>query len=439
MIGVQPLIYHGEYCIQQCRELVVPNQKIAHKIRSRRLKRFYRDVKGIYNDSIAVFSDKPAADMELLRKHLRHYSIAYASLQLRTGAITSFAFPVIMIIGFGVIGLGVLGISNDINYPVTNQDGSTVNFTLIAAGAGAITGAIIAAKLSIVIIRHTTVGINLGVLLVTGLAFAGIAIVMLQQNSTSYWPLVPHVNHGDVRDLLAAVILGVAEGIAGIGIFFIGGAVVIWTIVIEPIRARHPDTVIISMLVGLIHDLGSRPLRFGDVRFKADVCHTLQNASSYLQNAIPRVMKISDDAMNRTLKEQLNSSATHLRQMQLWVVFANEKTADDLRDGITYYINAVALGQYDLLPTATSAVPRSNRIHTIASFSRAILVALIPIGCIIGARYAGLSLSTQFTGWAIVVAITWAAITLISALDPLYKARLTDVRDFISVFRGKDN
>jgi hypothetical protein len=72
-----------------------------------------------------------------------------------------------------------------------------------------------------------------------------------------------------------------------------------------------------------------------------------------------------------------------------------------------------------------------------ARIIKLVFIALIPIGCLVSAKYAGLGLSGQFADWAIAVALGWAAITLISAIDPMYRAKLNDIRNIVSIVRGK--
>jgi hypothetical protein len=83
-------------------------------------------------------------------------------------------------------------------------------------------------------------------------------------------------------------------------------------------------------------------------------------------------------------------------------------------------------------------VQPASEIHRLITLARTVIVSIIPLACIIGLRYTDLKLSPGLTGWAVVIALAWAAITLVSAVDPLYKARLGDFRDLISAIRGKD-
>jgi hypothetical protein len=109
----------------------------------------------------------------------------------------------------------------------------------------------------------------------------------------------------------------------------------------------------------------------------------------------------------------------------------------ELRETVAGCITAILRGEYDLLPSSDSApAAKRSMMRHISTSIRAIAVGAIPIGCIVGVRYAGLPLSAEFFNWAIIVAVGWAAITLISIIDPLYKARLADIRDFIAVVRG---
>lgn len=414
-------------------------QKIIRKIKYRRYMHLFRDAKSIYAYSTTTLTSESAIDIELIRRDIRRYAVSRAYLRLKTSRVIDLASSIIMAICLVSIGLIAYGISNEIHYTLPN-DNSKFNFTLLIAGSGVLIGVMAGVGLSLVMVRFESISLSTQawILLAIALIFTGVFMVILNQDTTNYWPLIPYISHSNVRDLIAAGILALAAGIAVAGVVVVGGLILTLTVVVNRMEARSPEIMITYTLINLLHDLRSRPMRFASVRFKAYVCGSLRDVSIYLQYAIPRVMKISDPSVNETVKEQLKRSAMYLREMQLWIVLANEKTLNEVRDVIASYVTAIALGQYDMLPKNASSDRRSNKVRGIVMLIRTFAVAIIPIGCIIGVRYAGLSLSAQFTGWAVIIAITWAAITLIATLDPLYKTRLSDIQSLISLVRGKD-
>ena len=74
----------------------------------------------------------------------------------------------------------------------------------------------------------------------------------------------------------------------------------------------------------------------------------------------------------------------------------------------------------------------------LAEVGRNVVVAVIPVACLIGAKFAGVTLSGQLANWAIIVAVAWAAISLIAAFDPAYRAKINDIRSIASIIRGSD-
>ena len=408
--------------------------------RDRAITAIYRNSKRIYYSWIKTLSSQPEVNMNIVRKHLRRYAVQYAKLEWDENCRGSLSGAIIVPSFFIIAGGFLLRAVNEIGYVPLTKESHISSVAITYAGLGAVVGLLLSMILLEVLIHHRFSGVISSVILaLIGIMLGAIASVMLSRGSTHFWPLISHFGPDNVRDYLAIGILSAAETIATAGLFLVGGLFFVVSRVITPLRIRHPDTVIIGILVDLLYELKLRPSRFSDIDFKRRVCGKIENAASYLQDALPQAAGISDTTLDQALREQLGASARHLQEVQMWVILANDKTFDEVCDVITHYIYAVALGQYNLLPVSNSIEPKSSKVRRSIILIRTFIVALIPIGCIVAVRYAGFSLSPQFTGWAVVVAITWAAITMVSTLDPLYKTRLTDVRDLISSIRGRDD
>jgi hypothetical protein len=66
---------------------------------------------------------------------------------------------------------------------------------------------------------------------------------------------------------------------------------------------------------------------------------------------------------------------------------------------------------------------------------KGLFAALIPLGLLVVTRYIGLTLSKGISSVAIGLSLLWAAITIVSMIDPQYRARITEIQSVISAFR----
>ena len=202
---------------------------------------------------------------------------------------------------------------------------------------------------------------------------------------------------------------------------------------------KFSDALIIHELVGLLQDVSKRASTFNDIATKSRICRRLQRVAAYLQTGIPGAISLPNPAAQQALQDRFDQSVAYLNEMQLAVTLANDKTLDEFRNTVVNYIWVMAQGRYELLPVGSLVVVKRSKKQQLVRVGKTIAVAIIPISCLLVAQLAGAKPPAQFTGWAIVASIAWAAITFISLLDPAYKSRLDDVRDFVGIFRGKSN
>ncbi len=407
--------------------------------RNRILAVIYRDSKRTYNSWIKTLSPQSEFNMNIARKYLRRCAVLHTKVEWQENFRASLSAMIIVPLSFVAVGGYLLRLADEIGYVLNSNISHTSAVALTYTGVGALAGLSAVVGVGNVFVRRfSPVSYTISIIII-GIVFAVIASVMLSERSTNFWPLISRLSPSDVRDYLAIGFLSFAGTVVTIGLFFIVSAYLVVLTVLSPIRTRRSDIVIIGILIDLLHELELRPSHFSDMHVKRMICGKIESASSYLKNALPRAAGITDPTLDQALREQLGASARYLQEVQMRVILADEKTYDEVRAAITHYIYAIALGQYNLLPVGSSIEPKTSKFHRSVMLIRTFIVALIPLGCIVAVRYAGFSLSSQFTGWAVIVAVTWAAITLISTLDPLYKTRLTDVRDLISSIRGRDS
>lgn len=332
---------------------------------------------------------------------------------------------------------GVLNKTLSLAYHISiPKTGLSINLSIIAASLGTVIGLFLGSfPYREPVWSRFAWGV--GRLFVCLAIICAAAYAIDQPQAIDFLPVIPHFNHN--QNVLFFAIAALSLGISGAGHLVMSAIdfFVLFFVYIDPLARRHPEAAMVGMLMGALRGLSSDQVGISTVTAKKNICRSLQDAASWLQRELYESVATSDTSIDALLKERFDRSAAYFRTMQLRVIFADSKTERELRKAVAECISAVLQGEYDLLPES-DPVLRAKRtlIHSVFAFARAIIVGAIPIGCVAGCQYAGLKLSSGFSNWAIIFSICWAAITVISVSDPLYRTKLTEMREFIATVRG---
>jgi hypothetical protein len=215
-------------------------------------------------------------------------------------------------------------------------------------------------------------------------------------------------------------------------------ATAISSLLIDRIIGRRPEMQITRLLFRLVFELHATPRWFDSVTGKAAICDYLEGAAEYLQVKLPSALSLADPFAKSSLQEKCNDSAAYLRKLQVQVVLADDSTLSDLQVIVARYIAIFIESKYGLLPTEASSGFRQTMMQKIIRILKTLLIAIIPIGCLVGIRYAGIKLSGPLNDWVIIVALLWAIVSFISLMDPAYKSRIEDMSNILSAFRRQD-
>ena len=386
------------------------------------MKHIFQRAKKLYKDAAIALEYSKANDTEEFRSGLRHYAVLCASILRRERIISLVTAPFVAAAYYGIVFPTFFALE------ATNSRDAVSFFC-----------SIVASLLCIIIILRIFRGFKsrLVAFFLVSLGIFGSAMVA-GHSAHRPWVYAPYVSSANLHDIIIDSFILFAVSIATFAVVVIGGGSVFFTLVITPMRKRNANFVIINTLVGVLKMIDKKTSKSDDLATKAGMCRALQFTADYLEEGVSRALSLPDPVARQILQEKLTSSAGYLHEMQLWVALAKDETQNNTRDAIAYYIELIARGEYDSLPSGTLTDTPQSKTSGLIRFGRMFIVAVIPFACLIGTRYAGLQLSSEFTGWSVVVALAWAAITLVSAIDPLYKTRLKDVQDLISTVRGKD-
>lgn len=199
---------------------------------------------------------------------------------------------------------------------------------------------------------------------------------------------------------------------------------------------RYPNLILLESLIRIVRAIDGRRVAL-DLSSRARISSYLEHAAQVMKRDVPKAMSLPDLQARVILQEKCDNAAANLRIMQVAIALTEENALEHLKRSITTFIGAIAVGNYSTQPNCSNlsdvqaTVPNEGRVSHLVRIGKIVTVAVIPIAFLVIARFAGLQLSEAFNNWAVVISLLWAAITIISVLDPLYKSRIEEVKGII--------
>ncbi len=392
-------------------------------IRDATLKATFKHAKEIYSAGLLTLFYVAEADWPNVRAGLRRYAVVRARADVVRGYLANAYLGALIALLLG----GTIWVSALLDY-----SGKPAVLFIVPVLAFFVTMAILS-----VIVELTPSGTarlsTLAVMLVTPVAIVGVTLAVDHGSFQRPWDVVPR-HDGQVA---AAIVAGIALCAAQIAIVAVSVVliVIIDAAVNTSLAKRRPDIIVTGTLIRLLRNLHSTPQRSDSVRVKALVCRDLEQVAVYLQIKLPAALALPDPVTRENLRLHCDDAAAYLRQLQVRVALGDDSTASDLPEIVARYIAIFASSEYGLLPTVAGATRKRAAIRKVLLATKTLLVAVIPIGCVIAARHFGVTLAGPLNDAVILVALLWAAVNLVSIVGPGYRARIEDMNDLVSIFR----
>lgn len=405
------------------RETAVLLKATQAPIRDATLKATFKRAKEIYAYGLITLFYIDEADWPNVRAGLRRYAVVRARADVVRGYLANAYLGALIALLLG----GTIWVSALLDY----SRKPAVLFT-VPVVAFFVTMAILS-----VIVELTPSGTarlsTLAVMLLTPVAIIGVTLAVDHGSFQRPWDVVPR-HDGQVA---AAIVAGIALCAAQIAIVAVSMVliVIIDAAMDTSLAKRRPDIVVTGTLIRLLRNLHRAPQRFDSVRVKGLVCRDLEQVAVYLQIRLPAALAVPDPLTRENLRLHCDDAATYLRQLQVRVALGDDSTASDLPVIVARYIAIFALSEYGLLPTMAAATFKRAVTARVFRVTKKLLVAVIPIGCVIAARHFGVTLAGPLDDVVVLVALLWAAVNLVSIVDPGYRARIEDMNDLVSIFR----
>jgi hypothetical protein len=387
-----------------------------------------------------VISREPTINISPLRAELRHYAVRHAAVDTKAdfsffialaATVAGNVGAIIWTVGWLPEELGTHLATNSIpSLPLPTMAGILLIMACLCGGYLGLE------SLNAGLRRNSTL-LGAGLVVVCAGALWSVAALSVNHGHYQLWHSPDFTEHPDVDTFLLIVFMAASGAALFVPALLAGSALLTLGLFIVPLLARRPEVRGIHDLIDLLDKVTRRGFRIQDVAAKALVCHRLDRIREIIGVQLPRALQLSGPNARPVVQAHFDGVAAFIDQMQVSVALADDSTLPELRESIGFLITALLLGEYAALPVAPVTSPSAaSRLRRLSSVLRTVAAGAVPAACVAGAWLAGVPLPRVILTWAIVVALAWAVITLVSVLDPTYRTRLEDLRELISSVRG---
>jgi hypothetical protein len=207
--------------------------------------------------------------------------------------------------------------------------------------------------------------------------------------------------------------------------------------VIERRRQKlHTRAVIIDEFLNILTEIESPNYesKWTEFSHREWLTHRLDTIASCLENYFSRHFLTAAPELNRWTDRETTEMANGVRELVKWIVTPYERTRENFQARIVKYFTAAlasAWGNFDRVP-AEKLSRRQGLRDRVASAITALLTAAVPVLLLMLLRRLNVISAEPLTTYLTVGAYVWAALSLLSKLDPQYAAKLGALKDITS-------
>lgn len=162
----------------------------------------------------------------------------------------------------------------------------------------------------------------------------------------------------------------------------------------------------------------------------------LERASTCIEIGLPKILLRRDSSYLVANANQFTRCAQLLREDVLALAAPDNKRRAKAREDLNAVTVAIWTGEYGDLPMSENVTSAHSRVPRLAAKVRSAIVGLLPISAISLTRhFLDFPTGTLANGISAFFAL-WAITTTILSLDPLYHAKLSAMKDLVSVVRN---
>ncbi len=239
------------------------------------------------------------------------------------------------------------------------------------------------------------------------------------------------------------IIAMLTEGIFWIGFYTALTLMVLFRMIIKRWYLVHyPLAILVDRLILILHDAEEHPGKSINLDYRQQQISRLEEAAKAIGHYIPHQIQCRDTFTFLWLRKVSHQMATALRAKKRWILMPTENTHEDFIDHIADTLTDVLNGNWDALQKMDleKLLKDEELTHPqvwgsrIISLSKAILVALLPIGLFLGIhQYSPILIPSIYSYSVIIGLLIWATLIIGRELDSDLSSKIGMFKDITSV------
>lgn len=162
----------------------------------------------------------------------------------------------------------------------------------------------------------------------------------------------------------------------------------------------------------------------------------IETTARLLEVDMPRFMSARDERTDGWFKEQCGGAARHMRNLKLSIISPDGSSWERLERSLRHQLAAAAAGNWCSLARKFPAVslPPQRKRDVVTKWARGLIVTFLPVVAVL-ALGPWLSLESDLLKWSRVVAVAWALLSIIFALDPGLRDKVDAMKNVAGILR----
>ncbi len=198
--------------------------------------------------------------------------------------------------------------------------------------------------------------------------------------------------------------------------------------------SKHPDLTIVDELLGILSLVEREAHLWEESGFSSIVSLRLEEVARSMLYYLPRYVRTGDAVTDAWFADTANQMAAAMRALKKWAVTPKPDTCERFIEQIVGSFVHAASGNWDCMQRAEPGkLTPSKRLHNALAVSRTILLAFLPLVLLEIAQQTPVAPRGDIAEYLKAGFIIWAALTLLVALDPLFSAKLTALKEAVQL------
>jgi hypothetical protein len=196
---------------------------------------------------------------------------------------------------------------------------------------------------------------------------------------------------------------------------------------------RYPDAIAICSLFAVMDDLRNDRRGWQDASCRACLLGHIEEAANAIDYGFPQLMRAA--SREKVDLQVATEVAASIRSLRLWIATPMADTYFRLQERLRADIELMLLGEWDgLLRHRAEVDLRPSHITRLTSSLGAAAVGCLPLAILWTMQRTSLALAGDALKYATIIALFWAAATIVLLFDPLFSVKASVLKVVAQLF-----